>query len=176
MLATLEESGRVRRGYFVEGLSGAQFARPGSIDRIRAAQPDVGDDREGGHCRIDLRPAVDPANPWGSILPWPASGGDEGARPRRVAGAWLLLHNGLPLLYLGASGRQLTTFPGPLDRPGVQQACFDALRAMPGTTRRRTLIIEKIDGEPVAASRYRDALLRAGFVSDYRGVAAEAFA
>ncbi|MCP5299851.1 MAG: DEAD/DEAH box helicase [Chromatiaceae bacterium] len=176
VLATLEESGRVRRGYFVEGLSGAQFARPGSIDRIRAAQPDVGDDREGGHCRIDLRPAVDPANPWGSILPWPASGGDEGARPRRVAGAWLLLHNGLPLLYLGASGRQLTTFPGPLDRPGVQQACFDALRAMPGTTRRRTLIIEKIDGEPVAASRYRDALLRAGFVSDYRGVAAEAFA
>src|SRR6201999_2009409 len=40
-----EESGRTRRGYFVEGLGAAQFAIPGAVDRLRAhARPD--DQRE----------------------------------------------------------------------------------------------------------------------------------
>ena len=31
----MEEAGRVRRGYFVEGLGAAQFALPGADDRLR---------------------------------------------------------------------------------------------------------------------------------------------
>ena len=175
VLSTLEESGRVRRGYFIEGLSGAQFARPGTVDRVRSTQAEPTDDIDSDNLAIDLLPAADPANPWGSLLPWPQTGGEGSTRPRRVAGAWLLLHAGNPLLYLGANGRQLITFPAVLDRPGVQAACFDALRDMPRTTRRGTLVIEKVDGVAVGDSRYREALLQAGFISDYRGVAAEAF-
>ncbi len=176
VLSSMEEAGRVRRGYFVEGLSGAQFARPGTIDLLRGVQPELQADVDADSYRIDLLPVVDPANPWGSLLPWPQSGGAEKLRPKRVAGAWLLLHLGNPLLYLGPNGRQLITFPAHLDRPGVRSACFEALRAMPGSTRRGTLIIEKVDGQPVGQSPYRDTLLEAGFISDYRGVAAEAFA
>lgn len=175
VLSTLEESGRVRRGYFIEGLSGAQFARPGTIDLLRNLQPGPGSDIDEDKFPIDTLPVVDPANPWGSVLPWPQTGDPQSPRPRRVAGAWLLLHRGEPLLYLGANGRQLITFPEHLSRPGISAAAFDALREMPGSMRRGTLIIEKVDGQAVADSAYRDALLRAGFVSDYRGVAAEAF-
>ena len=40
VLKELEEGGRVRRGWFCEGLSGAQFALPGALDRLRAARLD----------------------------------------------------------------------------------------------------------------------------------------
>jgi ATP-dependent Lhr-like helicase len=120
---------------------------------------------------------IDPANPWGSLLPWPETGqGASGARPRRVAGAWLLLCGGEPLLYLGANGRQLITFAAQMARPGVAARAFAALHRMPQIRRRGTLIVEKIDGQAVDQSVYREAMLRSGFVSDYRGLAAEAFA
>jgi ATP-dependent Lhr-like helicase len=174
VLSALEEAGRVRRGYFIEGLSGAQFARPGTIDRIRDAQP--GEEIIGDMPPIDRLPAVDPANPWGSVLPWPETGGAQGSRPKRIPGAWLLLHQGQPVLYLGPKGRQLTTFPSGLATDDVRAAAFAALQDLPRLARRGTLIIEKIDGGPVADSPYLAQLLDAGFVNDYRGVAAEAFA
>jgi ATP-dependent Lhr-like helicase len=173
VLSTLEEAGRVRRGYFIEGLSGAQFARPGTIDRIRAAQPDT--DLAGAHPAIEILPVVDPANPWGNLLPWPETG-QPNLKPRRVSGAWVLLHQGLAVLYLGPRGRQLLTFPAALNDPAVATAAFEALQRLPQRTRRGTLIIEKIDGVPVADSPHLQGLLGAGFVNDYRGVAAEAFA
>ena len=39
VLRAMEEAGQGRRGYFVEGLGGAQFALPGAVDRMRAAHP-----------------------------------------------------------------------------------------------------------------------------------------
>ncbi|MEO3872304.1 ATP-dependent helicase [Nonomuraea sp. B12E4] len=41
VLRAYEESGRCRRGYFVEGLGGAQFALPGAVDRMRAMAPSI---------------------------------------------------------------------------------------------------------------------------------------
>ena len=177
VLSALEEAGRVRRGYFVEGLSGAQFARPGTVDMLRTVRPPEDPDLDVEEQDMAFVPAIDPANPWGSLLPWPETGqAASSVRPRRVAGAWLLLSAGEPLLYLGANGRQLITFPVQMARPGVAARAFAALHRMPQTTRRGTLIVEKIDGQVVADSVYREAMLRSGFVSDYRGLAAEAFA
>jgi ATP-dependent Lhr-like helicase len=174
VLSALEETGRVRRGYFIEGLSGAQFARPGTIDRIRDAQP--AEEIPGVTPPIERLPAVDPANPWGAALPWPETGGGQSGRPKRVPGAWLLLHQGQPVLYLGPRGRQLITFPSGLSPERVRSAAFAALQSLPKLARRGTLLIEKIDGRAVAESPYLAELLEAGFVNDYRGVAAEAFA
>jgi ATP-dependent Lhr-like helicase len=175
VLASLEDSGRVRRGYFVEGLSGAQFARPGSVDRLRNAKSDW--DEAGDPDEIAYLPASDPANPWGSLLAWPECGDPNvKSRPRRVAGAWLLLHQGRPVLYLGANGRQLVTFPANLHDPEIRAAAFSALIDTPRASRRRALVIEKVDGVAVADSPHREALIAAGFRNDYRGLAAEAFA
>jgi ATP-dependent Lhr-like helicase len=177
VLSDMEEAGRVRRGFFLEGLSGAQFARAGTVDLLRGIK-DVGEaPLDVTADDIDCLPVVDPANPWGSLLPWPETAEDGAAqRPRRVAGAWLLSWQGRPLLYLSASGRHLTTFPGYLGEEGLQRAAFAALQGLPRRVRRGTLRIEKIDGRPAAESAYLPLLLDSGFVNDYRGIAAEAFA
>ncbi len=56
-------SGVARRGYFVEGLGGAQFALPGAVERLRGMPGDAG--------RPLVLAAVDPAQPYGAALPWP---------------------------------------------------------------------------------------------------------
>jgi ATP-dependent Lhr-like helicase len=89
----MEEGGRIRRGYFVAGLGGAQFALPGAVDRLRAAR-----DAPTGAV---LLAATDPANPYGAAIPWPVRG------PQRAAGAYVVLVDGLASLYLERGGRGL---------------------------------------------------------------------
>ena len=74
VLQHLEETGRVRRGYFIERLGGAQFALPGAVDRVRSTS---------GEAAIALA-ATDPANPYGAALDWPTI---EEGRIGRIAGA-----------------------------------------------------------------------------------------
>ena len=71
VLKQMEEVGQVRRGYFIEGLSGAQFALPAAIERLRAARLD--EPPLDGFDPADVRilAAIDPANPYGALLPWP---------------------------------------------------------------------------------------------------------
>src|SRR5581483_5450455 len=90
VLRAMEEAGRVRRGYFVAGLGGAQFALAGAVDRLRASKPD-GEDSEPTALVLA---ATDPANPYGVALPWPVKG------PQRAAGAYVVLLDGVPSLYL----------------------------------------------------------------------------
>jgi ATP-dependent Lhr-like helicase len=104
-LSQLETLGVARRGYFLEGLGGAQFALPGAVERLRA----------GSAADEDAQPlvlaAVDPAQPYGSVLPWPKRGGEDrtGRRPARTAGAYVVLVAGEPVLYLERGGRALQT-------------------------------------------------------------------
>src|SRR5207302_5465482 len=67
VLKALEESGRVRRGYFVAGLGAAQFALPGAVDRLRSYRDPL---PAGGDEAVVLA-ATDPAQPFGASLPWP---------------------------------------------------------------------------------------------------------
>ncbi|MGH2853994.1 MAG: Lhr family helicase, partial [Solirubrobacteraceae bacterium] len=84
-LCRLETLGVARRGYFVEGLGGAQFALPGAVERLRAQRDDRGPTRAGVRpvmpSSTDVRPlvlaATDPAQPYGAALPWRASPGSR---------------------------------------------------------------------------------------------------
>jgi ATP-dependent Lhr-like helicase len=91
----LEETGQIRRGYFVEGLGGSQFSLPGAVDRLRA-EPDGG---------LTVLAATDPANPYGGVLPWPDV---EDMRLARDAGAYVLIHRGDLVGYLDKGRRGLT--------------------------------------------------------------------
>jgi ATP-dependent Lhr-like helicase len=171
VLRAMEEAGRVRRGYFVEGLGSAQFGHAGAVDRLRAVRVD--DDTPDPERVPEVRTlaAVDPANPWGAVLPWPATGGNDRVRPRRVPGAWLLLVDGAPALYVAASGRHLLTFPGATPDPERSLAvALAALPRLPRAGRRGLLVVEKVDGEPVADSPRAPTLVAHGFVRDYRGM------
>ncbi len=102
VLRVLEETGRVRRGYFAAGLDGRQFALPAVIDRLRAP---AGDD-----LAVALA-ACDPANPYGALLPWPEPRSADGGRPSRRAGALVLLWRGELALYLESGGKAMISFP-----------------------------------------------------------------
>ena len=95
VFSRLEETGRVRRGYFVEGMGGAQFAVPGAVDRLRSTTADG----------IQFLAATDPANPYGATLDWPQ---DVEGRIGRIAGAYVGIVGDRLCAFL--DGRKLTTF------------------------------------------------------------------
>lgn len=167
VLKQMEERGLVRRGHFVEGLSGAQFALPGALERLRGARLDeapVDGWRESDCTAIA---AVDPANPYGALLPWPDTSGD--ARPKRVADAWVILVAGEPLLWLAPGGSQLVSFVA--GDAGKLDLALAALAGLPRTTRRRRLI-RRIDGLAAIDSPLAPRLLMLGYERDGTALAA----
>jgi ATP-dependent Lhr-like helicase len=180
VLRELEDKGRVRRGYFVEGLGGAQFALPGGVERLRALRADPGGDdetRSGRATRgqaeggVLVLAAADPANPYGAALPWPRRGETDRRAFPRVAGAFVVLRDGEPVVYLERGGRTLQTLP-PFDAPGAGEEAVSALLGLAEHGRLRSLRIERIDGEPVGASPLAARLAAAGFRPSYRGYSA----
>ncbi len=162
VLRAMEESGRIRRGYFVEGLGGLQFARPGAEERLRSC-------REAPEApRVAWLAALDPANPYGATLPWPACE----PRPQRTAGARVLLRAGALLAYLARGGKALTSFlPG--EEPERAHALEDLAAALAahwrdGSCRSRHLA--RIDGEEAPRSPLAPRLEQAGFVRSGKGL------
>ncbi len=166
VLREMEEAGHIRRGYFVHGLAGRQFALPAAVERLRRERK--GPSKRGA---IGILPAVDPANPWGAVLPWPQLGTEIDPRrrgPRRVPGAWLVLRVGSPCLFLEAGGQGIWTFAalGGDPEPGDAWA---ALRDLAGRRRRRTLRLLRIDGRPARESPWTATLDECGFEKDPDG-------
>ncbi len=166
VLREMEERGRVRRGYFVEGLGGAQFCIPAALDRLRAERADASGDRNPTEAMI--LGAADPANPYGASLAWPRWS-EEDRRPlARAAGAYVVLIDGEPVLYLERGGKTLQTLPAFADRDTAEMA-LSALRQLVADGRFRSLQIERVDGVPVGESPHAEALSLAGFQRSYRG-------
>jgi ATP-dependent Lhr-like helicase len=161
VLKAFEESGRVRRGYFVSGLGGSQFAQPGALDRLRALRETAADPGSADA----LPPAVvmaatDPANPFGAALAWP-----EGMKAMRAAGAHVVLVDGAMAGYLPrGEGDLLAALPEdePL-RSQTARAIAFALAAWAQRTGRVTLGWKKAGADSDVAI---DAALReAGFAA-----------
>jgi ATP-dependent Lhr-like helicase len=154
VLRAMEEAGRVRRGYFVAGLGGAQFALAGAVDRLRASKPDA-HDADGGPQALVLA-ATDPSNPYGVALPWPVKG------PQRAAGAYIVLLDGVPSLYLERGGRAVVTLR---EYDGSWEAsAVEALSGLVGAGRLRRLALERFD------EKLGPVLRSAGFVPSPRGL------
>ncbi|HEY0903441.1 MAG TPA: ATP-dependent helicase [Marmoricola sp.] len=164
VLSTFEESGRSRRGYFVDGLGAAQFGTAGAVDRLRSHVRTTPPDKP----EAVALAATDPANPYGAALPWPPQ--DAGHRPGRKAGALVVLVEGELALYVERGGRTLLTFSEDDD---TVAAAIDAL----GTAARRgalgRLTVEKADGANILghdSEPIRRALEAAGFVATSKGL------
>jgi len=150
VLARMEETARIRRGYFVEGLGGAQFAMPGAVERLRTATSSD---------PIALA-ATDPANPYGGALPWPEV---ESGRLSRSAGAFVVLVDGRLAAYY--ERRQLRL----LDLDAAEYGHLaGAIAGLAG--RRRKLVVETIDGAPVGQAPLGAALREWGFTTGLRGL------
>jgi ATP-dependent Lhr-like helicase len=151
-LSNLEVLGSARRGYFIEGLGGAQFALAGAVERLRSQSTD---DEE-----VSILASTDPANPYGATLPWPKQ--ESRRRPSRTPGSFLLMRAGAPLLFLEKGGKGILRLA-----PGIEGAELSRLlgafveAAEKGTI--PPLKIERFDGEPLIGSDFEPLLLAAGF-------------
>ena len=169
VLRAMEEAGQCRRGYFVEGLGGAQFALPGAVDRMRALADPT------GQAWVvppgeDIRPeralvlaAADPAQPYGAALPWPDRPGETASshRPGRKAGALVVLVEGSLALYVERGGRTLLSWT---DDPERLAASAVALAAAVRDGALGRLTVERADGERAGGdSPLTQALEAAGF-------------
>ena len=152
VLRAMEESGRIRRGYFVEGLGGSQFALPGAVDRLRSMRDTGG--------RVVALAATDPANAYGSVLSWPESDG----RMARAAGAYCVLDGGRLVLYLEKGGRSLLT------HGEVKVEHLSALIALAAAVGK--VEVQRVDGMPVTQSSLAPLMRESGFSSTHRGLVA----
>ncbi|MDQ2846621.1 MAG: ATP-dependent helicase [Actinomycetota bacterium] len=182
VLAALEESGRVRRGYFVEGLGAAQFGAAGAVDRLRATAEDSALPRQrvgspsntsDGTSVVDalVLAAADPANPYGAALPWPDRGLADTHRPARRAGAVVVLSAGEPILYAERGGRSVLSFT---DQPLKLKSAAAALAGVVVSGRIAGMTVTKVDGVdaigPEAAGPVVEALQANGFAVTPRGL------
>lgn len=168
VLAAAEESGRVRRGYFVEGLGAAQFGGIGAVDRLRASARPL-DEAAAGPALVLA--AADPANPYGAALAWPARADHEarGHLPGRKAGALVVLVDGRLVLYVERGGRTLLSWS---DEQAELQPAAAALAEAVHAGALGKLTVERVDGESVLGSNQplAVALASAGFGLTPRGL------
>jgi ATP-dependent Lhr-like helicase len=153
-LRRLETLGVCRRGYFVEGLGGAQFALPGAVERLR--------ERPEGEAALVLA-AADPAQPYGGALPWPRR---SGARAARVAGAHVVLLGGEAALFAERGGRSLVPLRNPEE--AWLRTAFAALVEHARRSGLKRLAVERFDGEPVGETEAMPLLVEAGFLAGPR--------
>ncbi|HEX6533255.1 MAG TPA: DEAD/DEAH box helicase [Gemmatimonadaceae bacterium] len=158
-LRRLELRGEVRRGYFVEGLSGAQFALPDAVERLRAARD------EGSDAPLVVLAASDPANPYS--LPLESVPRTTLTRPRGH-GALLVTRAGVVLVSAEGRGRRVHVADGlaPAEVTAAAGALGEHLRraaALAQGARRRDAKIEAIDGAPAIESAHVPAFRAAGW-------------
>jgi ATP-dependent Lhr-like helicase len=158
-LKALETLGVCRRGYFVEGLGGAQFALPGAVERLRELRAAPA----GEAPEALVLAAADPAQPYGAALPWPRR---SGARAARVAGAWVVLLDGEAALFVERGGRSLVPLREP-DPEWLKPAIAALVAHVRGGGAKR-LAVERFDGLPVAESDALQLLVDAGFLAGPR--------
>jgi ATP-dependent Lhr-like helicase len=171
VLREMEEAGRVRRGHFALGLTSAQVAVPGAVDRLRSMRNVPGDGP------ASFLAATDPAQPYGVLLDWPESrsgspGNAKSGRPRRAVGASVVLVDGQLCLFIDGGGARVLSFCDEATEVGASQL-ERALRSLASGVGRmglKRLRVEEIDGERARSSRLADAFCRAGFRVGYRGL------
>jgi ATP-dependent Lhr-like helicase len=160
VLKAMEESGRCRRGYFIEGLGGAQFALPGAVDRMRGLI-----EVRSSEATTQVLAATDPANPYGAALPWPAREGSH--RAGRKAGALVILVGGELVIYVERGGRSLLSYSAD---PNEVQPAVDALALAIREGLLGKVNVERADGDDVLDSPFARALIGAGFKPSSTGL------
>ncbi|WP_197526541.1 Lhr family helicase [Botrimarina colliarenosi] len=163
VLKAMEEAGKVRRGYFVDGQGGAQFAAAGADELLRSRP------REDEPPTFVLA-ATDPANPYGVALPWPPAPAEDAGKPQRAAGCRVVLCDGQALGYLNKTGQSLTTFLAETEPDRGYQALRLATALATRAHEQRSILLTKIDGGSAIASGIAPVLAKSGFVATTRGL------
>jgi ATP-dependent Lhr-like helicase len=173
-LQRMEMRGEVRRGYFVQGLPGVQFALPEAVEQLRALSKDGSASVDDG--ALVVMNACDPANlygpasdalgsPRGEDIPRTAAG--EPLAFSRIPSTWLVQNRGLPVLVAEDTGARLTTVQEANE--GLVRRALQALLDHLASFEHR-VTVQGWNGEPVLDSPGRPLLELTGFYRDYPGM------
>ena len=166
VLKGMEETGRIRRGYFIAGLGATQFATAGALDLLRGLRD------EPEQPETVMLAATDSANPYGALVKWPAPG------LTRSVGASVILVNGMLACYIARGDKELRVFL-PEDEPTRSMVAKEIARALASlvmTGARRALLITEVNDEPIARSAIAPFLAEAGFAATAMGYQMRALA
>jgi ATP-dependent helicase Lhr and Lhr-like helicase len=168
----MEESGWTRRGMFVAGLGAAQFAMPAAVDMLRSLRV------EPAAAEVIYLAATDPANPYGTILPWPRAGDEETNLPvhhamARVAGAGVVLINGNLAAFLRRRNPAIRVFL-PESEPERSSSARELAKKLAELAIRRQsrnsgLLVAIINDKPAREHFLARFLEEAGFVNTVHG-------
>lgn len=162
-LRLMEMRGEVRRGYFVQGLPGVQFALPEVVERLRELRDITSDDET-----LVVLNATDPANLYGSVdAPAPSTAAGEVLTFARLPSTWLVQHRGVPVLVAESSCVRITTAAGTAE--DVLRRALEALLDHLSRFEHR-VTVETWNGEPILESEARALLESLGFYRDYPGM------
>jgi len=164
VLKTMEESGKIRRGYFASDLGATQFAMPAAVDLLRSLRLPLDQSRT----EVVQLAATDPANPYGALLRWP-SAGEATAPLTRSVGARVVLCEGALAAYLRRGNPNLQVFL-PEEEPGRGHVAQALAEFFVGKARgEEGMLIATVNGVAVAEGPMARALLDAGFVAGAMG-------
>jgi ATP-dependent Lhr-like helicase len=170
VLKAMEDAGRIRRGYFVAGVGATQFALPAALELMRSLK-DPAEQTE-----TIVLAATDPANPFGTMLKWPAVVGGDNARgrgPTRSVGSLVVIVDGALAAYFPRGGQQLMVFL-PEDEPArglVARALAARLTTLARIEDGRGgLLISEINGSPATEHPVAAFLIGAGFHASAMGL------
>ena len=158
VLKALEDAGRIRRGYFVAGVGATQFALPAALDLLRSLR-ELPEQAE-----VVSLAATDPANPYGTTLPWPGAAGENDAarRTTRSVGSLVILVNGALGAYISRGARQLQVFL-PEDEPARSTVGRGVAGRLAALAREGGMLVEEVAGIPTAEHPIAPFLSAAGF-------------
>jgi ATP-dependent Lhr-like helicase len=172
VMKALEESGKIRRGYFAADLGATQFAMPAAVDLLRSLRVQQDPDR----VELLQLAATDPANPYGALMRWPAAP-DEGSSLTRSVGARVILCDGALVAYLRRGNPNLQVFL-PEEEPQRSHVMRRLAEFLVGRVQgeradddagRAGMLIATVNGVAVADSVMARALLDAGFAAGAMG-------
>jgi ATP-dependent helicase Lhr and Lhr-like helicase len=160
VMKRMEESGRIRRGYFVSDVGGMQFSLPAAVDLLRALKFPA------ERAETVTLASSDPANPYGALLPWP----EAQQALTRGAGAHVVLVDGELAAYVPKSATKIATFlpEAEPERSRVARAVAGALATL-GQSRASGLVVSELDGLFAPSHALAKPLVEAGFSTSPQG-------
>jgi ATP-dependent Lhr-like helicase len=163
VMKALEESGKVRRGYFAADLGATQFAQPAAVDLLRSLRVENEAKPE-----VLVLAATDPANPYGALLRWPAAP-EQGSSPTRSVGARVILIDGALVAYMRRGNPNVQVFL-PEEEPGRSHVGKHLAEFLVGRAQMEGgMLVAAVNGVPVAEHWMATALLDAGFQAGAMG-------
>lgn len=170
VMKALEESGKIRRGYFAADLGATQFALPAAVDLLRSLRGS----NQGDKTEMLQLAATDPANPYGALMRWPAAA-EVGSFLTRSVGARVILCDGALVTYLRRGNPNLQVFL-PEEEPQRSQVArslaeflVSRVREQEDADGRGGMLIASVNGMTVAEHWMARFLLDAGFAAGAMG-------